>query len=488
MGIFDRIRKIFSRSNSSTTSRDRNYSRGCIGQFDNVAWRSYLDEQNRHFNTSADNQRSSNVGEKPLAAAHCQSNIASVKARTSNISQTQRDVNLHSEGANSCKGFTFLDYAKISNTATKEVAELPCSAEYQVNVKNISTFSARNDNGQENERPRDLKPAGYSSTGDIERLERKELCPNILLKLGQSKRTDNQKPLLSSKDNIDGVKSLEFGQNLKHETSSALTSKVSENGGHTPTIEGHRSSMSKYLIAATSKVTASKEIDTARNPAVSKRTASVPMTHPLPPHNETSAAVFSLKTSIPVISQQSATPNKNHYTTQTPNNAKIIERNNYHVTSHKIAKKPADHNSGETATFASPQQSKSLCKSGASCIADGSQKHNNTKHRHSKTTQYMDTPKTQILRYSKASVLVTPSVASSSNAPTVPTAHSYIGVNDVVDPPIIRKSLPKTQANLRPGFYHVVKGKHIFILQIFSSPSGQAEMKITDIIIPMICT
>ena len=475
MGIFDRIRKIFSRSNSSTTSRDRNYSRGCIGQFDNVAWRSYLDEQNRHFNTSADNQRSSNVGEKPLATAHCQSNIASVKAQTSNTSQTQRDVNLHSEGASSCKGFTFLDYAKISNTATNEVAELPCSAEYQVKVKNISTFSGRNDNGQENERPRDFKPAGYSSTGDMERLERKELCPNILLKLEQSKQTDNQKPLLSSKDNIDGVKSLEFGQNLKHETSSALHSTVSENGGHTSTIEEHRSSVSKYLIAATSKVTTSKEIDTARNPVVSKRTArtaSVPMTHPLPPHNETSAAVFSLKTSIPVILQQSATPNKNHYTTQTPNNAKIIERNNYHVTSHKIAKKPADHR-GETATFASPQQSKSLCKTGASCITDGSFPY--------KTTQNIDTPKTQILSYSKASVLVTPPVASSSNAPTVPTAHTYIGVNDVVDPPIIRKSLPKTQAKLRSGFYHVVKGKYIFILQIFSSPSGQAEMKITDI-------
>ena len=52
---------------------------------------------------------------------------------------------------------------------------------------------------------------------------------------------------------------------------------------------------------------------------------------------------------------------------------------------------------------------------------------------------------------------------SSSNEPTVPrTVHTYTGVNDVVEPPSIRKSLPKTQANLRSSFSHVVKGKHIF--------------------------
>ena len=382
MGIFDRIRKIFSRSDSSSTSSDhlghepRIHKRERTTEFNHRVRRLYLPELNQDFNVS------SNVLERPLTISPSSATL--VTARTSNTSEIQ---------------------------------------------------------------------------------------PNFYLQ------------------SVITTESSEFGQDTKLETLSAPISTTSENGKQTSTVEVYRISAPKYQMATTSEATTPKEIATARNPVISKRTA-VPMTHQLPLHNTTNAEVFSLKRNIPVISQQSAT-SKTSNATQTSNNTKVTDCNNSSVssvTSHKIVNKAADHN-GKIVGFASTQKSESVSKTGESSITKAS------KFVSFETTQTA-IPKTQTLSYSKASLFASPVTShrllsstipdqgrlpkyyesvSLSNKSTVPrTEHTYIGVlNEAVEPP--RKNL--TKINLSSGFYPVVEGKctclyqqRLFIIRISKLP------------------
>ena len=362
MGIFDRIRKIFSRSDSSSTSSDRLghepriHKRERTTEFNHRVQRLYLPELNQDFNVS------SNVLERPLTISPSSATL--VTARTSNTSDT------------------------------------------------------------------------------------------------------------------------------KLETLSAPISTTSENGKQTSTVEVYRISAPKYQVTTTSEATTPKEIATARNPVISKRTA-VPMTHQLPLHNTTNAEVFSLKRNIPVISQQSAT-SKTSNATQTSNNTKVtdcIDSSVSSVTSHKIVNKAADHNR-KIVGFASTQKSESVSKTGESSIIKAS------RFVSFETTQTA-IPKTQTLSYSKASLFASPVTShrllsstiqdqgrlpkyyesvSLSNKSTVPrTEHTYIGVlNKAEEPP--RKNL-KTKINLSAGFYPVVEGlctclyqQRLFIIRISKLP------------------
>ena len=127
MGIFDRIRKIFSSSDSSTTRNNRFDHEPQIRDVHGLTT-----EFNREVRPNRDFNVSSNATERPLASALCHSSTTSVAAQTSNTPQIQPDT---------------------------------------------------------------------------------------------------------SKDNVGNVKPSEFGQNLKHKTSSTLISAVSENGGHISTVE-----------------------------------------------------------------------------------------------------------------------------------------------------------------------------------------------------------------------------------------------------------
>ena len=136
MGILDRIRKFFSRSGSSSNSRDP-FRHGPTSHrndgFNNVVQHSYQVQQNRHFNVSnihTSSQRSANVRDKPSAGALHRTNTLSATTRRSNTQDIKQDADL--KRANSCKGFTLpvLGQAVFSESnTTTNVSQYRCSTQ-----------------------------------------------------------------------------------------------------------------------------------------------------------------------------------------------------------------------------------------------------------------------------------------------------------------------------------------------------------------------
>jgi hypothetical protein len=345
MGIFDRIRKIFSRSDSSSTSRNRSphehgarlhgHNNEVATEINHVVQRSYQVEHNRHFTISASSQRSSNVTDRPSATALHRSNTTSVAARASNTSHTQPDIDL--KRANSCKGFALplsgnaihsAEYVKLTNTA-KNVSQLPRSTgSHEVHVKDDSKISIENDYGQKYQRPSDSKAisATYGTTS-VSKSKAPDL--NILQRTTKPeyrKQTANQNTL-SNMGNVDNVNPSEFGRTTKLKMPlTSISTTRSGNREYRSTVEVDRScSTSKYLMPTTSAAQ--------------------------------TASIKSIKSyNTPAISQQGATFNKNN-TTQTSSNTK---------TSVFVCRLP-DHNRG-IGGFGNTQQSTSLSKTGTSSI------------------------------------------------------------------------------------------------------------------------
>ena len=280
MGIFGRIRKFFSRSDSSSTSTDR-FSHGArlLGHSNDVATesshvvqRSYQVEHNRHFNVSTSSERSSNVIDSPQDNALHRSNTTSVTARASNASHRQPYANL--ERAISCKEFTLpllrnaiysAEYVKATNTSAN-VSQFPRRSTGSEESKVDSKISNEKNYGQKYPRP-SHSSAEYITTG-IGESGRKAPNLNILQstqKPGHTKQTTNQNTLTSTRK-VDNVNSSEFGRTTKPIIPSASISITSANREHRSTVEVHRNNTSKYTMPTTSEAKTAKENNTTRKP------------------------------------------------------------------------------------------------------------------------------------------------------------------------------------------------------------------------------
>ncbi len=464
MGLFGRIRKnirkLFSRSDSSSTSTDR-FSHGArfdvATESNHVVQRSYQVEHNRHFNVSTSSERSSNVIDRPQATALHRSNTTSVTARASNASHRQPDANL--ERANSCKEFTLPNKYTSTN-----VSQFPHSTGSQkINVKVDSKISNEKNYGQKYPRP----------TTGIGESDRKAPKLNILQSTQKpecTKQTTNQNTLTSTRK-VDHVNSSEFGRTTKPIIPSASISKASANREHRSTVEVHRNNTSKYTMPTTSEAKIAKEdTNTTTKPDLSIRMAAPSD----PSHNPTGTTVSCHKSTshnTPAISQQDTILNKKH-TTQTLGNTKAFA-SVFSVAPHKIeSRKLSDHNRG-LGGFGNTQQS-TPHKIENPKLSDHSRGIGKVFGNSQQSATLNKTNTTQISTNSKfaiASVVVPPITSytcdstaipapavSMNYEPTIPQrTRTYIGVGNNVKAP--GANLPKTQG-ISTGF-HSVKGECI---------------------------
>ena len=175
MGIFDRIRTIFSRSSSSSTNggrlrHDRTSHQNkneTANEFINVVQHSYQVEQNCHFNASnihTSSQSSANVRDKSSAGALQHTSTASCTTRGSNMQDLKHNADF--EKANSNEALKYheevtlrntiysADWVKASSHTVTNVSQLPRSTQSQANVKDESN---QNDYKRVSWRPNESK-------------------------------------------------------------------------------------------------------------------------------------------------------------------------------------------------------------------------------------------------------------------------------------------------------------------------------------------
>ena len=180
MDIFDRIRKLFSSSDSSSTDRfpHPGHRTEVVKEFKHVVERSHHVEYNRHY-VHAGRRRTANVTNvKPS------SNITSIVTRSSSKSYTQPDLRSQKQNAN--KGFKdiislsentnySIECVKTSSNTPTNLSELPCSTGSQVycydqthqseiSIENKSVRNYQNP-GPSHSKPTSAEYSDYSATG-----------------------------------------------------------------------------------------------------------------------------------------------------------------------------------------------------------------------------------------------------------------------------------------------------------------------------------
>ena len=364
MGIFDRIRKFFSRSESSRTNRASN----------RVVQRSYQAESCPHFNVLTSRARSSNVIERSSVDVLHRSNTDSITRQVSSRSHGQPDANL--KRTNSCNATTLSlsrdtvylpEYAKKSNTAAS-VSKLPrlkCSNE----LKDDSEISIANNCRRKYPRPNDFEvvSAEYNITSFRESKRKAASDLNSMQSTPKPKPTSNRK-ILSSAGNIDNVNhQLDFWQTRK------CISTESKNTENKSSVEKNRSNTSKdpKPITSQAKIVHSMSY---RTPAISHQEVLLNKNHMIQTLSNTNTSAidcsyppYKIERKLPVHNQGVGKSGKTrqHTTafsrTETSSSSKtsIIDRS---FTPHKIESTLLDHNQRVGNTQPQQQQTTTFSK------------------------------------------------------------------------------------------------------------------------------
>ena len=345
MGIFDRIRKFFSRSESSRTNRAS--SRLVQG--------SYRVGHYQRFDVSTNRTRSSNVIETSSANVLHRSNTTSITTQAPSRSHSQPDANLNSCNAPILpllRDTVYLpEYAKKRNTAVS-VSELP-RLKGSNELKDDSKISIANNYRRKYLRPNDSEAvsAEYNTTifGESKREAASDL--NGIQSTPKPKPTLNRN-ILSSARNIDNVNHhLDFWKTTKR---SSTESKSTENKSSVEKDRQGDTSKEPNPVTSQAKIVHSMSY---RTPAISHQEVLLNKNHMIQTLSNTNTSTIDcsyiphkIERKLSVYNQGVGHSGKRQHTTafsttETSRSSKtsIIDRS---FTPHKIECKLSDHNRG----------------------------------------------------------------------------------------------------------------------------------------------
>ena len=493
MKIFDRIRKFFSRSESSSTNRASN----------RVVQRSYQVEHCQHFNVSTNRTRSSNVIETSSANVLYRSNTTSITTQASSRSPSQPDANL--KRTNSCNATVLSlsrdtvylpEYAKKSNTAAS-VSELP-RLKGSNELTDDSKISIANHYRRKYPRPNDSEAvsAEYNITSFSESKRKAASDLNSMQSTTKPKPTLNRNTL-SSAGNIDNVNhQLDFWQTTK-----ISTSKNTENKS---LVEKDRSNTLKVPKPITSQAKIVHSMS-YRTPAISHQEVLLNKNHMIQTLSNTNTSAIDcsysphkIERKLPVYNQGVGDSGKTRQhttafsTTETSSSeTSIIDRS---FTPHKIECKLSDHNrvvGGSGNTPQPQQQTTTFSKTEKPSISQTSAfSSSNTQHKIERpkvsdhnwgiretfgnlqqSVTLNKTTTTQIYRVSNTSDVVPPTTSYKRDITTVPDHRSVrmdeLEPKDISCGPSTIPQLTRTYADVDK----VVKAPRASILKPLRLPS-----------------
>ena len=452
MEIFDRIRKFFSRSESSSTNRASN----------RVVQRSYQVEHCQHFNVSTSRPISSNVIERSSANVLYRSNTTSITTQESRWSHSQPDANL--KRTNLCNAPTLPllpdtvylpEYAKKGNTAASvsELRRLKGSNE----LKDDTEISIAKNCRRKYPRPNDSGAVSaedkITSFGESKRKAASDL--NSIQSTPKPKSALNRN-ILSSAGNIDNVNHhLDFWQTTKRISTKSKNTENKSSFEKDRSLDRSNTSKDPKPITLQAKIVHSMSYHT---PAISHQEVLLNKNHMTQTlGNNTSAidcsyAPHKIERKLSVYNQGVGDSGKTRQhttafsTTETSSSSKtsIIDRS---FTPHKIECKLSDHNRGVGGSGNTPQpqqQTKTFSKTEKPSISQTSAfSSSNTQHKIERpkvsdhnwgiretfgnlqqSVTLNKTNTTQIYRVSNASDVVPPMTSYKRDITTVPDHRS----------------------------------------------------------------